>query len=63
MTSEKELNELRGIWQSVMQSFTETMPEFTVELWFAPRELKSFDGSTVVFATDYTPNIVTIANG
>ena len=52
MTSEKELNELRGIWQSVMQSFTETMPEFTVELWFAPLELKSFDGSTVVFATD-----------
>ena len=52
MASQKELNELNDIWQSVMQSFTSTLPELTIELWFAPLKLESFDGTTVTFSTD-----------
>ena len=52
MASKNELNELNDIWKSVMQSFTSTLPDLTIELWFAPLRLESFDGTTVVFSTD-----------
>jgi len=49
-----ELKELDAIWQEVMKSFTAELSESTVELWFTPLELISFENNTIRFACNST---------
>lgn len=43
---------MNDIWQMVMASFRETMSESTVDLWFAPLLLESYENNTITFSTD-----------
>lgn len=52
MASLQELKEMNDIWQMVMASFRETMSESTVDLWFAPLLLESYENNTITFSTD-----------
>ena len=52
MASSQELKEMNDIWQMVMQSFRETLASSTVELWFAPLLLESYENNTITFSTD-----------
>ena len=50
MAVSDELRELDTIWQEVMKSFTLDLPVSTVELWFHPLELISFENNVITFA-------------
>ena len=50
MAVSDELKELDTIWQEVMKSFTLELPISTVELWFHPLELISFENNVITFA-------------
>ena len=50
MTVSDELKELNDIWKEVMASFANELPLSSIELWFAPLELISFEENTVTFA-------------
>ena len=52
MASTQELKEMNDIWQMVMSSFRDDMSESTVELWFAPLILESYENNTITFSTD-----------
>ena len=52
MASLQELKEMNDIWQMVMSSFRKTMAESTVDLWFAPLSLESYENNTITFSTD-----------
>ena len=52
MASLQELKEMNDIWQMVMASFRETMSESTVDLWFAPLLLESYENNIITFSTD-----------
>lgn len=52
MASLQELKEMNDIWQMVMSSFRETMSESTVDLWFAPLLLESYENNIITFSTD-----------
>ena len=46
-----ELKELNDIWREVMRSFTTELTQTTIELWFAPLELTSFENNTIYFSS------------
>ena len=52
MASPQELKEMNEIWQMVMSSFRDAMSESTVDLWFAPLILESYENNTITFSTD-----------
>ena len=45
-----ELKELNEIWKEVMNSFRNELTESTIELWFSPLELTSFESNTIYFS-------------
>jgi len=54
MASPEELRELNEIWKLVMESFRDAMSESTIDLWFTPLVLESYENGTITFVTDST---------
>ena len=47
--TQEELRELNEIWKLVMESFRDAMSESTIDLWFTPLILESYENGTITF--------------
>ncbi len=45
-----ELKELNDIWKEVKKSFSRELVQSTIDLWFSPLELTSFESNTIYFS-------------
>lgn len=50
METTDELKELNAIWREVLRSFTNELTQSTIDLWFLPLELTSFESNTIYFS-------------
>ena len=60
MSNEKYMEEIRGVWELVKDSFREKLSETTINLWFGELKVISFENDTITMgiASEFKFNII-----